>query len=267
MNEHEDRPLSELYQQAEDVTYPSELDDKILAMAKLHAAENQPKPWFQVQRFGAIASACVVVIAVSVIFIQPNTELPLNEEPQAMSPSPRTEPSSFAAPSPEIMTRPIISTRMKAMPARQAAAKETLQVARSQEIIVASPEYYLDSIEQLIEENKLTAALLGFNNFERQYPQLAQFKKPDYALTKLKKKTLSRERASEEFAADRELTHLMGVNASSGFADTLVEESEFSTSSSAELKMTDQAHQNVSLQARVNAIISVLTPLLNQQNE
>jgi len=296
VSDPKDRSLSELYQQAEDVTSPQHLDDKILAMAKLHAAENQTKPWFQVQSFGAIASACVVVIALSVVFIEPDTEQALNEkvineQTRAMSPDLSSEKSSFAAPNPEVMATPVSSARLKAASARLNAAKKTLETTRKRELIMASPESYLDSIEQLITENKLADARLRFDKFETQYPKLAQFQNSAFAVQKLKYTNPAANPLGDELSVYSETSRLMGSAVDSDFVETLVEalvetpiktsaetlaqassqtpteESEFSRSTSTELKKLDQAPENNRLQQRVNAIIQVLSTQAKNHNE
>jgi len=297
VSDQKDHSLSELYQQAEDVTSPQHLDDKVLAMAKLHAAENPAKPWFQVQSFGAIASACVVVIALSVVFIQPNTEQALNEEPRAMSPaasseqrsfaapspdvttksvnfaslkaspSPSSEQRSFVAPSPEVITKLVSSVSLKAAPANLDAAEKTVQLERKQEIIVASPESYLDSIEQLIEDNKLADAHFRFNEFETQYPKLAQFQNNAYAMKKLKNTNVQAKHLRDELSTDPDSSRLMGFAADSDVAETLAEENELSAPTPAELNKLDQTPKRNRLQQRVNAIIHALSPPSKNHNE
>jgi len=289
VSEQEDRTLSELYQQAEDVTSPQHLDDNILAMAKLHAEENRAKPWFQVQSYGAIASACVVVIALSVVFIQPNTEQTLNEESWLMSPgesseqssliapsqdlvsksaslkasrSASSEQSSFASPSPNVTVKPVSSVgavSLKAVPASLNGAEKMLQLEREQEIIVASPENFLDSIEQLIEENKLAAAQLRFNDFASQYPKLAQFQNNAYAVKKLKNTNVSEKRLSDELSADRDSSRLMGLVAESDVAETSIEESQLATPIPTEINDLNHVPEDNRLRQRVKAIIHALS--------
>jgi len=262
VSEQEDHTISELYQQAEDVTSPQHLDDNILAMAKLHAEENRAKPWFQVQRYGAIASACVVVIALSVVFIQPNTEQTLNEESWIMSPGPNSEQSSFVPPSPNVTAKPVSSVgavSLKAVPASLNVAEKMVQLERKQEIIVASPESFLDSIEQLIEENKLAVAQLRFNDFASQYPKLAQLQNNAYAVKKLKNTNVSEKHLSDELSTDRDSSRLMGLVAESDVAETSIEESEHSSPIATEINDLNHVPEHNRLRQRVNAIIHALS--------
>jgi len=289
VSEQEDRTLSELYQQADDVTSPQHLDDSVLAMAKLHAEENRAKPWFQVQSYGAIASACVVVIALSVIFIQPNPEQTLNEElwlispdgsseqsssanpsPDIVSesvslkasPSPSSEQSSFAAPSPNAKAKTVSSVgavSLQAVPASLNVAEKTVQMERKQEIIVASPENYLDGIEQLIKENKLADAHLRFNEFASEYPKLAQFQNDANAMKKLKDTNVSAKQFRDEPTADRDSSRLMGFAAESDLTESSADESELAMSTSAKSKSLNNTTEQGELQQRVKAIIHALS--------
>jgi len=289
VSEQEDRTLSELYQQAEEVTSPQHLDDNVLAMAKLHAEENRAKPWFQVWNYSAIASACVVVIALSMVFIQPNTEQTLNEElwlmspegrseqsssavpsPDAVSesvslqasPRPSSEQSSFAAPSPSASAKAVSSVgavSLRAVPASLNVAEKTVQMERKQEIIAASPESYLGGIEQLIKENKLADAHLRFNEFASQYPNLAQFQNNAYAIKKLKNTNMSAKHVRDELSANRDSSRLMGFADESDVAEVSTEESELSTATSAKSKSLNKTPEQGELQQRVNAIIHALS--------
>jgi len=104
MSTKEDKTLSQLYQQAENPKSPEKVDNYVLALAE-QEAENMRPSRFGPQTVAAVASACVLVLAVSFVFNNPSEDLQRNTTPAAYQPQFEQE----SAPAVRLQAKPVSS--------------------------------------------------------------------------------------------------------------------------------------------------------------